>query len=124
MRGQARWTSPHSPLNTKVVGDAGWAVVVALFDADPRWQALGDELEREELFEEYALSLERKEATERRAKRKERLEAFRQLLADTPAVRFDSQWRRVQALLEGHDAFRALDKIDRAPLRASRPLRV
>ena len=39
--------------------------VVTLFDSDPRWAALEDELEREELYEEYALSLERKEACRR-----------------------------------------------------------
>ena len=36
--------------------------VLQLFGNDPRWFALDDELEREELYEEYSLSLERKES--------------------------------------------------------------
>ena len=87
--------------------------VAALFDSDKRWSALDDELEREELFEEYSLSLERKELAERRAKRKERMAEFRALLLATPAVASGCQWRRVQPLLEGQEAFRVLDKIDR-----------
>jgi hypothetical protein len=87
--------------------------VLTLFEKDARWVALDDELEREELFEEYALSLERKETAERRAKRKERMADFRKLLEDTPTVSVTSQWRRVQSMLDDKDAFRALDKIDR-----------
>ena len=40
-----------------------YSKVVDLFQKDERWQALDDDLEREELFEEYSLSLERKEAS-------------------------------------------------------------
>lgn len=43
--------------------------VIELFQSDPRWSSLEDELEREELFEEYSLSLERKEATDRLGER-------------------------------------------------------
>ena len=86
--------------------------VVELFGGDPRWQALGDELEREELFEEYALSLERKEAAERRDERKAKCDAFRALLG-RHGVTSRSQWRRVSAELDGEAAYRALDKIDR-----------
>ena len=86
--------------------------VLSLFAADPRWLALDDELEREELFEEYALSLERKEQQERRAKRKDRMAAFHELLVSS-GVSAHSQWRRVQAQLDGEAAFRELDKIDR-----------
>ena len=86
--------------------------VVGLFEQDPRWAALDDELEREELFEEYALSLERKEQQERRNKRKERLAAFRELLVAS-GVGVRSQWRRVQHQVEADPAYLALDKIDR-----------
>ena len=75
-------------------------------------RALGDELEREELFEEYALSLERKEAAERRDERKSKCDAFRALLG-RHGVTSRSQWRRVSAELDGEAAYRALDKIDR-----------
>ena len=61
----------------------------------------------------YALSLERKETTERRGQRKERLAAFRALLQRTPEVTVDAPWRRVQSILDSHEAFRAIEKIDR-----------
>ena len=54
--------------------------VVQLFEGDTRWRALDDELEREELFVEYSLSLQRKEKLERGARRKERMGAFKALL--------------------------------------------
>ena len=73
---------------------------------------LGDELEREELYEEYALSLERKEQSERRAKRKEAMGTFRGALA-AAGVGVRSQWRRIQSQLESDPAFRGLEKIDR-----------
>ncbi|KAL3926167.1 MAG: hypothetical protein SGPRY_003424 [Prymnesium sp.] len=86
--------------------------VIELFQSDPRWSSLEDELEREELFEEYSLSLERKEATDRRALRKERMGAFKQLLvAQEIGVR--SQWRKVQSQLQDEESFRHLEKIDR-----------
>lgn len=86
--------------------------VVQLFEGDPRWQALEDELEREELYEEYSLSLERKEKIERGARRKERMGAFKALL-DERHVGVRAQWRKVQQQLEDEPAFRALEKIDR-----------
>lgn len=86
--------------------------VAQLFERDARWQALDDELEREELFEEYSLSLERKEKVERAARRKERMGAFKALL-DERHVGVRAQWRKVQQQLEDEPAFRALEKIDR-----------
>uniref|UniRef100_A0A7S3AQX9 FF domain-containing protein n=1 Tax=Haptolina ericina TaxID=156174 RepID=A0A7S3AQX9_9EUKA len=89
-----------------------YSKVVELFAKDSRWQALDDDLEREELFEEYSLSLERKEAADRKKIRKERMADFKKLLeASNLSVR--SQWRRVQSQLEDEPSFRALDKIDR-----------
>jgi pre-mRNA-processing factor 40 len=88
--------------------------VLSLFASDSRWLALDDglELEREELFEEYTLSLDRKEEAERRSMRKERMGALRSLYERSGVV-VASSWRRVQQQLEGDPAFRAVDKIDR-----------
>ena len=69
--------------------------VSALFEADPRWARVEDELEREELFEEYVLSLERKELADRRAKRTEHMAAFRAVLLAS-GITVTSSWRRVQ----------------------------
>merc|ERR1719223_186622 len=89
-----------------------YAKVLSLFGGDARWLALGDELEREELYEEYALSLERKEKAERAAFRKTKMDSFRALL-ERSSISLRSQWRKVQQQLEGEPAFRALEKIDR-----------
>jgi len=86
--------------------------VLKLFSGDDRWRGLGDELEREELYEEYALSLERKEKAERAAFRKTKMDSFRALL-DRSNIGLRSQWRKVQQQLENESAFRALEKIDR-----------
>jgi len=85
---------------------------VELFGDDPRWLAVEDELAREELYEEYSLSLERKEAAERRAVRKEKMADFKALLLRS-GVNARSQWRKVQADLEDEPALAALEKIDR-----------
>ncbi len=88
--------------------------VIGLFESDARWLALDDDEEREELYEEYALSLERKEAAERKGLRKERMADFKQLLRSAEAgVTVRTQWRRLQDRLGGEAAFRNLEKIDR-----------
>ena len=56
--------------------------------------ALDDEIDREELFEEYILSIERKEAGERRAKRKQGMADFKRLLEASGRVSVSAQWRR------------------------------
>ncbi|KAL1529291.1 hypothetical protein AB1Y20_000245 [Prymnesium parvum] len=89
-----------------------YAKVIELFQSDPRWSNLEDELEREELFEEYSLSLERKETADRRNLRKERMAAFKALLA-AKEIGVRAQWRQVQAQLDQEEAFRAIEKIDR-----------
>lgn len=81
-------------------------------EGDARWDALENDYEREELYEEYTLSLERKEAAERRQQRRERMDAFRALLVRSQLA-VGSQWRRVQVQLEDAPELRALEKIDR-----------
>jgi len=85
---------------------------IEMLSLEPRWIAIGDEFEREELFEEYAMSLERKEAAERRALRKERMTEFKSVLLQS-GLTVRSQWRKVQVQLEEEPASKALDKIDR-----------
>jgi len=84
----------------------------ALLGKEARWLALADEPEREELYEEYALSLERKEGAERRAARQARMAALRALL-EREAVSAKSQWRKVHAALGEAAEMIALDKVDR-----------
>lgn len=81
--------------------------------ADPRWRALDVAAdEREELYEEFCSSLQRKEEKERAAERQQRLAAAKQLFA-SEKVGVDAQWRKVHAALSDAPEMQAIDKLDR-----------
>lgn len=80
--------------------------------ADPRWTALDDDdWEREELYDEYQLSLERKEQTERREGRREHVAALRKHL-DAQFGGGVVPWRRLLQSLDASAA--AAQPLDRS----------
>lgn len=51
-----------------------------MFENDPRFKALEDDREREDMFEDYLLDLEKKEKEEKKRERKKHMDAFRAFL--------------------------------------------
>ncbi|CAI9777197.1 unnamed protein product [Fraxinus pennsylvanica] len=90
-----------------------WSKAVATFEGDERFKAVEREADREDLFRNYLLDLQKKEkAKAQEEHRRNRLE-FRQFLETCAFIKVDSQWRKVQDLLEEDERCRCLDKIDR-----------
>jgi len=86
---------------------------VPYIERDARFLAIESERERENLFEDYMVDLDRRCRENKKLMRKENMAAFRQLLEETKSIKVTSQWRKVQELLDEDPRYLALDKEDR-----------
>ncbi|KAL8492170.1 hypothetical protein ACS0TY_023705 [Phlomoides rotata] len=90
-----------------------WSKAVTMFEDDKRFKAVELEADREDLFRNYSVDLQKKEKAKAQEEyRQNRLE-FRQFLESCGFIKVDSQWRKVQDLLEDDERCTRLDKIDR-----------
>ncbi|KAK6130757.1 hypothetical protein DH2020_035497 [Rehmannia glutinosa] len=90
-----------------------WSKAVTMFEDDKRFKAVELEADREDLFRNYLVDLQKKErAKAQEENRRNRLE-FRQFLESCAFIKVDSQWRKVQDQLEDDERCTRLDKIDR-----------
>ncbi|CAI9115989.1 OLC1v1017023C1 [Oldenlandia corymbosa var. corymbosa] len=90
-----------------------WSKAVTMFEDDERFKAVEREADREDLFRSYLVDLQKRErAKAQEEHRRNRLE-YRQYLETCGFVKVDSQWRKVQDLLEDDERCSRLDKIDR-----------
>ncbi|KAL1564714.1 pre-mRNA-processing protein 40A-like [Salvia divinorum] len=90
-----------------------WSKAVTMFEDDTRFKAVDLEVDREDLFRNYLVDLQKKEKVKAQEEvRRNRLE-FRQFLESCDYIKVDSQWRKVQDLLEDDERCTRLDKIDR-----------
>lgn len=78
MCSQLAFVQNHPPKNTFVLPPCSKAVV--MFENDPRFKALEDDREREDMFEDYLLDLEKKEKEEKKRERKKHMDTFRAFL--------------------------------------------
>ncbi|KAG8390973.1 hypothetical protein BUALT_Bualt01G0139400 [Buddleja alternifolia] len=90
-----------------------WSKAVTMFEDDKRFKAVEQEADREDLFRSYLVDLQKKEKAKAQEEyRRNRLE-FRQFLESCGFIKVDSQWRKVQDLLEDDERCTRLDKVDR-----------
>ncbi|KAK4434333.1 Pre-processing protein 40A [Sesamum alatum] len=90
-----------------------WSKAVTMFEDDKRFKAVELEVDREDLFRNYLVDLQKKERAKAQEEyRRNRLE-FREFLESCGFVKVDSQWRKVQDLLEDDERCTRLDKLDR-----------
>ncbi|XP_075496106.1 pre-mRNA-processing protein 40A isoform X2 [Primulina tabacum] len=90
-----------------------WSKAVTMFEDDKRFKAVEKDAEREDIFRNYLVDLHKKERAKAQEEyRQSRLE-FRQFLEACSFIKVDSQWRKVQDLLEDDEKCTRLDKIDR-----------
>jgi pre-mRNA-processing factor 40 len=94
---------------------SSWRKVAPLFEKDPRFQAIAEEEEREDIFEDYIWELEKCEREAERELKRKSLEQYRVLLQET--VR-DSRvrWRDFKEAQQDDLRFKAVDKLDRLRL--------
>eukprot|EP01004_Peranema_trichophorum_P002123 NODE_1294_length_2025_cov_84.735542_g1095_i0.p1 GENE.NODE_1294_length_2025_cov_84.735542_g1095_i0~~NODE_1294_length_2025_cov_84.735542_g1095_i0.p1 ORF type:complete len:641 (-),score=177.97 NODE_1294_length_2025_cov_84.735542_g1095_i0:39-1961(-) len=82
-------------------------------ERDPRFEKVQPERERENLYEDYIVELEKKLKDKAKETRREHMAAFRQLLEETKSININSQWKKVQELLDEDPRYQMLDKQDR-----------
>jgi len=76
---------------------------------DPRFKAVESERERQDLFEDYVVGLEKKEKERLKAARADNLKAFVELLQETPDLTSKSRWSEVKALIKEDPRYLALE---------------
>ena len=91
-----------------------WREAETILGSDPRFAALADVREREDLFTEFVTELGKKEKEDRRGKEKQRMDGFRALLEEAKGVTAKSKWGEVSDLLEGDPRNDDLDQRERA----------
>ncbi|KAL1534229.1 pre-mRNA-processing protein 40A-like [Salvia divinorum] len=97
----------------ELMSSTRWSKAVTMFEDDKRFKAVDLEVDREDLFRNYLVDLQKKEkAKAQEESRRNRLE-FRQFLESCDYIKVDSQWRKVQDLLEDDERCTRLDKLDR-----------
>lgn len=94
-----------------------WKKSAPSLERDPRFYALEDEEEREEVFEEFVWDLEKKEKEAEKEARRVGAERFKELLADPAAgVSAATTWRRFREQFADDGRFKAADRLDRLRL--------
>ncbi|KAL8261541.1 hypothetical protein R6Q59_025590 [Mikania micrantha] len=90
-----------------------WSKAMALFEDDERYKAVDRSADREDLFQNYLVDLQKKERAKiQEEQRQSRLE-YRQFLETCGLIKVDTQWRKVQDRLEDDERCSRLEKIDR-----------
>lgn len=90
-----------------------WSKAVAMFEDDERFKAVEREADREDLFRNYLVDLQKKERSKAQEQyRRNRLE-YKQFLETCGFIKVDTQWRKVQDLLEDDERCSRLEKLDR-----------
>uniref|UniRef100_A0A7N0SXF7 Pre-mRNA-processing protein 40A n=1 Tax=Kalanchoe fedtschenkoi TaxID=63787 RepID=A0A7N0SXF7_KALFE len=90
-----------------------WRDAIAMFENDERFKAVERVRDREDLFENYMVELQKKEKAMAQEKHKQDLADFRKFLESCDFIKVTSQWRRVQDRLEDDERCLRLEKVDR-----------
>ncbi|KAL3514364.1 hypothetical protein ACH5RR_027081 [Cinchona calisaya] len=90
-----------------------WSKAVLMFEDDERSKAVEKEADREDLFRNYLVDLQKKERVKAQEEHRRNRSEYRQFLETCGFIKVDSQWRKVRDLLEDDERCSRLDKIDR-----------
>ncbi|XP_027093459.1 pre-mRNA-processing protein 40A isoform X2 [Coffea arabica] len=90
-----------------------WSKAVTMLEDDERFKAVEKESDREDLFRSYLVDLQKKERVKAQEEHRRNRSEYRQFLETCGFIKVDSQWRKVQDLLEDDERCSRLDKIDR-----------
>eukprot|EP01113_Clastostelium_recurvatum_P018950 TRINITY_DN2232_c0_g1_i8.p1 TRINITY_DN2232_c0_g1~~TRINITY_DN2232_c0_g1_i8.p1 ORF type:complete len:746 (-),score=239.67 TRINITY_DN2232_c0_g1_i8:78-2294(-) len=89
-----------------------WRRVSRAFMHDPRHDAVEDERDREDLYDEFVLEMERQDLDARQREKQESAKKFKQRLEEDKDVTSRTQWRRYVQHMENDPQFRAMDKLE------------
>ncbi|OVA01174.1 WW domain [Macleaya cordata] len=90
-----------------------WSKAVTMFEDDERFKAVERARDREDLFENYLVELQKKEKAKAQEEHKRNIMEYRQFLESCDFIKPNSQWRKVQDRLEDDERCSRLEKIDR-----------
>lgn len=90
-----------------------WSKALSLFENDERFKAVERARDREDLFENYIVDLERKERERTAEEKRQNIAEYKKFLESCDFIKANSQWRKVQDRLEDDERCSRLEKIDR-----------
>lgn len=90
-----------------------WSKAIALFEDDERYKAVDRPSDREDLFQNYLVDLQKKERAKAQEEQRHYISEYRQLLETCGLIKVDTQWRKVQDRLEDDERCSRLEKFDR-----------
>ncbi|KAL0697141.1 hypothetical protein Bca4012_064321 [Brassica carinata] len=90
-----------------------WSKALSLFENDERFKAVDRPRDREDLFDNYIVELERKEREKAVAEHRQKMAEYRKFLETCDFIKASTQWRKIQDRLEDDERCSSLEKIDR-----------
>ncbi|KAL5223042.1 hypothetical protein ABZP36_027755 [Zizania latifolia] len=90
-----------------------WSKAITMFEDDKRFSAVERPREREDLFENYLMELQKKERTKAVEEHKRHIAEYRAFLESCDFIKASTQWRKVQDRLDDDERCSRLEKIDR-----------
>ncbi|KAF8114111.1 hypothetical protein N665_0042s0033, partial [Sinapis alba] len=90
-----------------------WSKALSLFENDERFKAVDRPRDREDLFDNYIVELERKEREKAVAEHRQKMAEYRKFLETCDFIKASTQWRKIQDRLEDDERCSYLEKIDR-----------
>jgi len=90
-----------------------WSKAMSLFENDQRFKAVDRPRDREDLFDNYIVELERKEREKAAEEHRQYMADYRKFLETCDYIKAGTQWRKIQDRLEDDDRCSCLEKIDR-----------
>ncbi|KAK2977685.1 hypothetical protein RJ640_006025, partial [Escallonia rubra] len=90
-----------------------WSKAVTMFEDDDRFKAVDRPADREDLYKNYLVDLEKKEKTKAQEEYRQNRVEYRKFLETCGLIKVDTQWRKVQDRLEDDERCSRLEKFDR-----------
>ncbi|CAL5391864.1 unnamed protein product [Camellia sinensis] len=90
-----------------------WSKAISMFEEDEWFKALERPTEREDLFKNYLVDLQKKEQEKAQEKHRQNRIEQRQYLETCGFIKVNTQWRKVQDQLEDDERCSCLEKFDR-----------
>ncbi|CAL5394895.1 unnamed protein product [Camellia sinensis] len=104
----------HSDLECEeLTSSTRWSKAISMFEEDERFKALERPIEREDLFKNYLVDLQKKQKEKAQEKHRQNRIEQRQYLETCGFIKVNTQWRKVQDRLEDDERCSHLEKFDR-----------
>ncbi|KAJ9567002.1 LOW QUALITY PROTEIN: hypothetical protein OSB04_002968 [Centaurea solstitialis] len=97
----------------EITSSTKWSKAIAIFEDDDRFKAVERSKDREDLFEDHVMELEKKERSKALEEHKRNRKEFIEFLKSCDFITASSQWRKVQDRLEADESCLRLEKVDR-----------